>query len=173
MGFTLIESVLSILIVGLMLVAALNTVGASKLGQARNAEQAVGPILAQQLLDEIVDQPYAEASSNFGREAGESATVRTDWDDVDDYHGWSGKPQLKNGTLIDGMDDWNREVSVTWASMLVPNNPSGTPTGLKRIDVTVRYQGRVVTQLSSLRTEAWDAQADTVNNPVGGAAPGP
>lgn len=160
-GFTLVEAVMSMLIVGLMLVAALNTVGASKVAQARNAEQTLGPMLAEDLMTEILSQAYQELveTPSFGRE-GESASVRTNWDDVDDYHGWSaGPPQLKDGTPIDGLSDWRREVTVAWADSLLPDQQALLPTGIKRITVTVKHQGRTVAVLSALRTNGWPANS--------------
>ncbi|GAB4187591.1 MAG: hypothetical protein Kow00105_02250 [Phycisphaeraceae bacterium] len=157
-GFTLVEAVMSILIVGLMLVAALNTVGASKVAQARQSEQVQGPMLAQDLLAEILSESFEEPvdTPGFGRESGESGGDRADWDDVDDYDGWSGSPpQAKDGTELPGLSGWERTVKVSWA---VPNNPdldSATATGIKKVTVTVRHQGRVVATLISLRSNAW------------------
>jgi len=160
-GFTLIEAVMSILIVGLMLVAALNTIGASKLSKMRNAEQTVGPMLAKQLMDEIVDQPYAEDLYTFGLETGEVASSRANWDDVDDYHGWLGDPpQDKDGTPVDGADGYQRSVSVVYADPSNLNQTSATANGMKRIDVKVLHHGRPVATMSALRTYGWPESAD-------------
>ncbi len=170
-GFSLIEAVMSILIVGLMLVAALNTVGASKVAQARQSEQVQGPMLAQDLMAEILAQPFREPvdSPKFGRESGESGGDRLDWDDVDDYDGWSAQPpQAKNGNTLPGLKGWERAVSVTWA---VPDNPetdSPIATGIKKITVTVRHQGRVVATLTSLRSNAWPNSFSGNGNGGGG-----
>lgn len=158
-GFTLIEAVMSMLIVGLMLVAALNTVGASKLSQARNTERVRGPLLAQDLMAEILSQNYEEPvdTVGFGRESGESGGDRADWDDVDDYDGWSkSPPQKKDGTVMPDLQGWGREVTVTWANAFTPDSPSVAATDLKRIDVKVTYQGRTVATISALRSYVWD-----------------
>ncbi len=157
-GFTLIESVMSILIVGLMLVAALNTVGASKLAQMRNAERAAGPMLSQDLMAEALNQFYEEPedSVKFGREGGESGGKREDYDDVDDYDGWvSNPPEYRNGDEIPGLDDWTRKVSVNWADSLFPQNNALTPSGIKRIKVEVFHKGRLVSTSTALRTSGW------------------
>ena len=149
---------MSMLIVGLMLVAALNTVGASRVSQSRNAEQSIGPMLAQDLMAEILSQNYEEpdVTVKFGRESGERKGKRSAWDDVDDYDSWSkSPPQNKDGTDIPDLAGWGREVKVTWASVADLNLEAGSPTGLKRIDVTVTHQGRVVAKLSTLRTSGW------------------
>ncbi len=164
-AFTLIEAVMSILVVGLMLVAVLNTLGASKLSQMRNTEQSLGPMLAQDLMTEILNQHYMEPATTgtFGLE-GENATVRTDWDDVDDYDGWSSTPpQDRNGTDLPGMDGWGRKVTVTWADAADLNSTSGSANGIKRIDVTVTHNGQPITTLSSLRTSGWPDKTPVVN----------
>lgn len=170
-GFTLIEAVMSILIVGLMLVAALNTVGASKVAQARNAEQVIGPMLAQDLMSEILSQAYEEpvSSVSFGRETGEYSSSRPEYDDVDDYNGWSSSPpETKSNSNLSYLTGWSREVSVAWASTLDPQLTSVTATGIKRITVTVKYQGRTITTLTALRTDGWPAIGASTRGDDGG-----
>lgn len=157
-GFTLVEAVMSILIVGLMLVAALNTVGASKVAQARNAEQTIGPMLAQDLMAEILTQAYQEPDTTpaFGRESGEYSYSRSAYDDVDDYHGWSASPPKgKDNVALPDLAGWKREVSVVWVNSALPDVHSVTATGLKRITVTIKYQGRTVAKLTALRSNGW------------------
>lgn len=169
-GFTLVEAVMSMLIVGLMMVAALNTVGASKVAQAGNAEQAIGPMLAEDLMAEILGQAYQEPTDTpvFGRES-ESGGNRGEWDDVDDYHGWSsGPPQDKDGTALPDLTGWSREVSVAWAGSVDPMTTSPIATGIKRITVTVKHQGRTVTTLYALRTDGWPEIGSTPPGDDGG-----
>ncbi len=157
---------MSILVVGLMLVAALNTVGASKTSQVMTSEQALGPMLAQELMTEILNQAYQEprGTAYFGRETGESATNRTSWDDVDDYNGWSASPPMdQSGNSLPGLDDWSREVTVSWADSAAPDRQSIYSSGIKRVDVTVKHRGRTIATLSSLRTQAWP---DDVTGPA-------
>ncbi len=148
---------MSMLIVGLMLVAALNTVGASKVSQYKNAEQAIGPMLAEDLMAEILSQNYEEPVDpvEFGRESGESGGSRPNWDDVDDYDSWSASPpQEKDGTDLPGLQGWERSVKVSLINPILLID-SAFDMGGKRIDIQVIHQGRVVTELSSVRTYAW------------------
>lgn len=157
-GFTLIEAVMSVLIVGLMMVAALNTVGASKVAQAKNSEQVIGAMLAQDLMAEILNQAYQEPDDtvSFGRESGEYGSSRTGYDDVDDYHGWSmTPPETKDNSVLSEYGGWTREVSVNWTSSITPELRSISETGVKRVTVTVKHQGRTVTTLSALRSDGW------------------
>jgi len=158
-GFTLIEAVMSILIVGLMLVAALNTVGAAKLSQHKHHEAVLGPMLAEDLLAEILGQAYEEPvdTAGFGLE-GEDPTSRATWDDVDDYHGWSATPPVnRDGSEVAGAEGWTRKVSVRWVEQ-DSLSPSNTATGLKQVDVEVIHNGRTVAALTALRTYAWPDQ---------------
>ncbi|OHB74408.1 MAG: hypothetical protein A2Z25_19770 [Planctomycetes bacterium RBG_16_55_9] len=59
-GFTLVEAVMSMLIVGTMLVAALSTVGASRLSQYKTSRSHCGRLLAESLMAEILRQDYQE-----------------------------------------------------------------------------------------------------------------
>lgn len=170
-GFTLVEAVMSILIVGLMLVAALNTVGASKVAQARTAEQAIGPMLAQDLMSEILSQRYQEPDDSivFGLELNELGSSRAAYDDVDDYHGWSASPpRAKDNSVLPDLANWSRHVTVARADTSDPNNNSLTETGLKRVTVTVKHQGRTVYTLTALRTDGWPEEAPESGDDGGG-----
>lgn len=138
-GMTLVEVVVSTAVVGLMLVAALNTVGATarSYAAARNLQQ--GHLLAQQLMAEILEGRYEDPGGSpvFGREAGETTTGRSGYDDVDDYDGWSACPsQQRDGTLVPGAEDWTREVAVEWVDPSDPSVAVASESGLKRITVT-------------------------------------
>jgi len=159
-GFTLIEAVISILLVSVMLVAALNTVGASRLSQMKTTDQSRGQLLAEDLMAEILDQPYEDPinPSQFGQlgRENESGGIRTDWNDVDDYDGWSGSPpQDKTGNVIPGFNGWSRQVSVQWANSSNLIQTSSFPTGIKRIEVQVKQGDLVVASLTAIRTFAW------------------
>jgi type II secretory pathway pseudopilin PulG len=157
-GFSLMEAVVSILIVSILLVVALTAVGASKAGQLKIADRIRGERLALDLMNEILQQAYYEPDDppRFGLEGVESATSRALYDDVDDYAGWSeSPPQYKNGTPMAGFDGWTRSVAVDWVD---PNNlkeTSAIATDVKRMTVTVSRGDLTVARLSAIRTAAW------------------
>lgn len=158
-ALTLAEAIVSILIVGVMLVAALNTVGASKMGQKKTGNRAKGTPLAQQLMSEILRQSYEEQSETpaFGRETSELSTSRAEYDDVDDYDGWSASPpQRKEGTVIPGLEGWTRSVNVAWVDPADLSQEVGFDTRVKRITVAVVQDGVVVASMVALRTAAAD-----------------
>lgn len=162
-AFNMVEITISVVIVGGMMVAALNTVGAAKLGSHKTTSRKSGTLLAQQLMAEILTQSYAEPvdTPSFGRELSESGGDRADYDDVDDYDSWSSSPpEYKDGTAIPDLDGWAREVSVRWVKAADLSLTSGSETNVKRITVTVTYNDLEVASLTAVRTLARDIMED-------------
>ena len=158
-AFSMVEVIISVVIVGTMTVAALNTVGAAKLGNQKTTSRKSGALLAQALMSEILLQDYEEPvdTPDFGRESSESGGDRIDYDDVDDYDGWSSSPpEYKDGTVIPDLGGWTREVSVAWVNATDLLSTSGSETNVKRITVTVTYNGVQVASLTAVRTLARD-----------------
>lgn len=156
-GFTLVEAVISIVLVGVLLVAAINTLGATAVSKRNIEHQALGYTLAADLMAEILNQAYEEPVDNvaFGREAGESGGSRVDWDDVDDYGGWSATPpETKDEEPLDGYDQWTRSVVVAFVDPASLNDLGGN-TGVKRITVTASFNGVPAAELVAIRTQAW------------------
>jgi type II secretory pathway pseudopilin PulG len=142
-GFTLMEAVISTVIVTVMFVAALNTVGASRITQHKAALVSRGRMFAESLTAEILQQAYQEPGTTyvFGRESGESDTSRAAYDDVDDYSGWTESPPVaKDGTALPNSANWRRTVTVEWVDPLNPQQVSGTETGAKRITVVATFR---------------------------------
>ncbi len=154
-GFTIAECVISTVIVAVMLVAVLQTVGASKQGQLALVREIQGQALAQSLMTEILPREYEDpnGSATLGRDAGESAALRMDFDDVDDYAGWTSTPPVsEDGNLMSELTDWQRDVTVEWIDPEDPTVVMGAESGAKRITVTVLYNGRPIHSLTTLRS---------------------
>ena len=157
-GFSLVEVVVATLIVGVMMVAAMNTLGAFIRGQQRMANQSRGWHLAQELASEILATLYEEpdGTPTFGRESGESAAMRTLYDDVDDYHGWQDSPpEARDGTPVAELIGWSRSIVIHRMSLTDANQVVATDQGLKRITIDVSFQNNVVARLTALRAKAW------------------
>ena len=148
-GFTLIEIAVSSLVVALMLVAALNMFGTVARDYDVTGEYQMGHLLGEDLMQEILQQCYADPGdpNGFGVETGESTTSRVDFDDIDDYDGWScSPPRMPNGTALSGTEGWTRSAAVCWADVLSPGTNAASETGLKRVDVAVTSpRGRTFT----------------------------
>jgi len=155
-AFSLVETVFSILLVSGLVVAALQTVGASTTAQRKIGDGGRGQLFAADLLNEVLAQNYSDADETptLGRETLEiSATTRADFDDVDDYNGyWESPPTHKDGTILPYSNGWSRQVSVTWVD---PNNATlarNYDTGVKLISVVARKNEKSVAALAALRT---------------------
>lgn len=62
-AFSLVEVIFALLLVGLVYVAALNTLTAARIGQVRTHHEALAIMLAQQRISELLPQPYAVLQS--------------------------------------------------------------------------------------------------------------
>ncbi|WP_201327162.1 type IV pilus modification PilV family protein [Thermotomaculum hydrothermale] len=137
-GFTLIETVISIVIVSVAIVGILSVI--------YNVEQkGIDPVmelkaceLGQAMLDEIMLKRWDEDTplggghidtslANIGTESGESN--REDFDDVDDYDGYSdgtSSEPLKDeeGNVLSGFTGFSRSVTVSF------EKPNGAPSGI-------------------------------------------
>ncbi len=122
-GLTLAEVVVSTFLVGILLTAALSSVGGALRSTAATATRSDASSLANMLLEEIVIMPYEDPNQtpSFGFESGESfaSGTRTLADDVDDFNGFSqSPPKDRNGTPIPGYTGWTWTVAVS-----ASNNP--------------------------------------------------
>lgn len=169
-ALSLVEMLFSILLVGGMLVAALNTTGASKLGQRNLYDRRQGYELAQALLAEILQQPYAdetqmenlssqilvalqEVSYTVGPELLEAGTTRSKFDDVDDYNGWTASPpQAKDGTVLTELTGWRRTVTVKFVNGIDLKLAKVADGGAKLITVIALHNEVPVAELVALRT---------------------
>ena len=179
----LIEAAVCVVIVGVMLVAALQTVAASARARRVQAGQARGPALARQLLAEVRQCRYSEESTAeavntsttsstsvtstvvalsglLGPDPGEvDAKSRLLFDDVDDYHALSeSSARGRDGKALKGGDNWKREVTVEYVRPESPDVVVTDDQGLKRITVTVTGPAGVTTTLVALRSKFGGAE---------------
>jgi len=159
-GFSMMEAVVCIALVGVALVAAMRTVGASARAQTITQRQAIGTMLAAELMAEIMAQAYAEPEglTILLTEVNDVAGNRSTYDDVDDYDGWSSKPPKDRGNnALSGYTAWRRSVDV---DMVRASNLDGDPlilgdSGVKRIVVRVYHGDHLAAELRAVKTSAW------------------
>jgi len=153
-GITLIECAGASIILGLMITAGLRAAAGAGAAQAISARTLSGTLLAEGLLNEITQLPYADPSGSaiFGIDAGEVAGNKSTFDDIDDFDNWSeSPPKSPENTTLPNMTKWSRSVRIYRALTSSPESNSATETGLKRIEVTVSYSGKIVCLLKALR----------------------
>lgn len=153
-AFTLVEVVFSTLLVGTVLVSSLYTSLAMTRSYASISNNSRAVLLAERYLTEALQTSYSDpVAATFGLEAGESGATRSNFDDVDDYHGRTESPPTsKSGDLLpDYGNDWSVSVTVTSVSPINPRQGSQSETGLKRIGVSVTDPHGVTITLYGLR----------------------
>ena len=145
-GGTLVEVMISALIVGVLIVPTLRMLGAVATSYSRRGNQDLAQELAEDLLSEIMQARFADPDINlraFGPETNESTVNRSQFDDVDDYHlRVEQPPQRKDGTPLNDYSAFRREVAVTYVDPANPGIVSYSPTALKRIQVLVTHNGQ-------------------------------
>ncbi len=159
------EVIISTLLVGMVLVAAMKGVGGTLMTWRVGEQYHDGLTLCQQLMMEILQHRYEEPVDAvlFGVESPESSSSRAVWDDVDDYHGWSSAPEDTGGTALTGYESWTRAVTVAFAEIADPTQTAASDEGLKRITVTVTDPDGQTTVLEAYRS-AWGTLEESLDN---------
>jgi type II secretory pathway pseudopilin PulG len=153
-ALTLIEIVSSTMIVGLMAVAALNTLGAATRSADSLGNRAVAAGLADELMSEILQVAYSDPNSSpvFGPEGAESSGPRSAFDDVDDYDGWNkSPPQYRDGTAIPNRTGWRQIVTITRVVPADPTQTTGSDQAAKRIKVTIQHNNETLAEQYAVR----------------------
>lgn len=163
-GMTLVEVVLSMLIVSFVLASLMQGVGLSARFQQASSDQIRGTILARDLADRIAAYPYAEpagAAGLPGLDAAEIAGDAATFDDVDDFHGYSESPPLlPDGTVAALPGVWVRGVRVELVEPTAPDAVAVSDMGAKRITVSVTHNGKPVGVAVRLRYRSGELGAD-------------
>ncbi|MGB0768459.1 MAG: type IV pilus modification PilV family protein [Phycisphaeraceae bacterium] len=160
-GITLLETVMSLVILGGAFVAALNTIVSARGAQAIVAHRQVGLVLAEDLMAEILAQTTYKEGITIGPDIGEATGDRDAFDDIDDYHGWSANPpEDVAGTPILGMTEYTRSVVVDYVDVDSISDAVAIDQGLARIVVTVKWRDKTVATLKSYRSDLWQAPAE-------------
>lgn len=163
-GFSMLEVIISSMLIGVVLVAALDSVGSAVLATQLRSEQMDATVLCNGLLAEAMAMPYEDTDStapvDFGAESDEPAVAgaRTSFDDLDDYDGWTSSPPVnRDGTAVDGATGWTRTVAV---EKIRWNDPDWTlgygqaDEGVRRISVTVTSPTGDATRFRAIRSSS-------------------
>lgn len=156
-AFTLVEAAVSIVIVGVMFVAALSTVGAAAQGRRVQAEWRRADSLARALLYEAQQCKYGSTGGSIvpGIVLGVGVRDRSSLTTLDDYSNITDSPpHARDGSSLPDYNGWSRTVSV---DRVDPSDPFGAAAGasdkgLKRIVVVVRTPTGALTRLIAFRS---------------------
>lgn len=154
-GFTLIEATLSVVLASVLVLSGMYTFGT--IGKSRKAavSHEIASGLANQLMTEVMQCWYSDPAGGggLGTDAGETATSRSTFDDVDDYSGSppESPPKTKSGVVMSNLVGWTRSVTVGYSKPDMTGS-SATDQGLKQITVTVTNPTGATTTLVGLRS---------------------
>jgi Tfp pilus assembly protein PilV len=155
-GTTLVEVAVSAVLVGLMLVATMNAVGAVFRTRLVARQRQQGETLARELMAEIFQASYEDpqGGTTFGLEPDESGSTRAKFDDVDDYHGYSESSLAdKAGTALPDCTGWSRKVTISRVEPAQPMLGVTGETGVKLITVTATSPSGQQFTLQALRAK--------------------
>lgn len=153
-GLSLIEVVISTMLVALLVIGALKSVGAVIRGRMRTGDAGKAQHLAAQLMTEILPKAYQDPDglNLLGLDLLEDPNQRSGFDDVDDYHNWSSNPPEDiNGNPLPGCAGWERSVVVQLVNAQDPSSTVLVGQGVKRITITVKRNGVVLATMVALR----------------------
>ena len=150
-GFTLIEVILIILILGVGITGVSVLFAQGALGSAQSEMATIGLSLAQNQMEEISSKCWDESETSVSPCKGAvSASLPLDsegegrgaFDDADDFNGVSNTPpQDSQGTSMAAFSSFTRTVEVWYVNAASMDSFVGGPTDYKRISVTVAWGG--------------------------------
>ncbi|MEM7629835.1 MAG: hypothetical protein AAF356_10490 [Planctomycetota bacterium] len=160
-GLTMMEVVISTLLVGLTLTGAMQAVSGSAERRERAGDRAVGAALADEIIAVAAFLPFSDPEGQTldpiaAGTVEDGAAAWGAFDDIDDWSGWSASPpEGSSGTPRAAYRGWTRSVQVDFVDPASPDTVSRTPTRVKRLTVTISRQGVVRARASMLRTAAF------------------
>lgn len=164
-AYSLVEVVIATLLVGILMVASLDTVGGSTKSWLVANQSLEAERLAHELMSEVLAQAYSDPDTtddpdleDFGPEAGETSTsTRIDFDDIDDYDDWTASPPvMPDGSAVAGATGWSRSVVVSKLRTKkvddTHNNDGTSDDGARLITVTTTDPEGATTTLRAIRS---------------------
>ncbi len=147
-GFTLIEALLASVILAMVVGAVIMPFTAGAANTAQNVRSTLAVNLAQDLMEEILAKPFHDPNSS---EAGE--TGRSNWDDMDDYDGYSeaeGEIAGFDGVTVDDPAAVALTRSATVESVYIAGQDQSEEPTFIRITVNVCYHDDTLVSLTKL-----------------------
>jgi type II secretory pathway pseudopilin PulG len=173
-GFTLVEAILSMLIVGVVGVAALTAATQAIKTRRTLDDRRSGRDLARLMFEEVMSKRFEEPEeaaldpSRLGPDESEDPRLdRSRLDDIDDYNEYENEPGVglmdAQGALIEGTQGWAVRVDVSYVEPVNFERRTyddlvsrGLPLDVKRVLVTVKRNGQEVASQNGLATRGWN-----------------
>jgi prepilin-type N-terminal cleavage/methylation domain-containing protein len=155
-AFTLVETIISIVLVSVLLVAALTAAGASARFRQSTTSRDFASLLASDLTEEMAGKLYGGTTSGSiltTALAGNRSTTTN----IDQYNGLTESPPVTwAGTAVSGATGWSRSTVVERVLAKSPDTTTTDETGVKRVTITVSKGSTVFAKVRFIRTYAWD-----------------
>jgi len=149
-GFSYVEVLLTSVIISILLVSAVRLFGNIGRSRASAFGRDIAAHLAIEMIEEIRQQSYQDPQSPgaFGREAGETALMRSTFDDIDDYDGWSSSPPIdRTGQPYSNYDYLTRSVAVRYVQADdFTQETEDEDEGFKEVTITVSHAENILAQ---------------------------
>lgn len=155
-GFSLIEIIISLLVLAVVFGGVLSYVMDFSLSKAKEQKRRMAVFAAKELMEEIKSKKFDQLSnqnastgwSAIGIDAGETSGTKTTFNDVDDYDGLS-------ETLSSPFAGLTRSTAVTYVSSAAPDTASTSRfNDYKKITVQVASGGTTYAQLVTVVSSA-------------------
>ena len=121
-GFTLIEVLVAVVILGIGILALVHCVGLNTAVNGASRNLARGALLAQEVREWSLKLPYLDPDPNTrssapGLDPNETAGVGSDVDDIDDLKGQSFSPPVDaRGLPMTDCPAWTQKIDLSWRS---------------------------------------------------------
>ena len=150
-GFTLIEIIISLVLLGFALFGLINLYMNLSVNNVAAQYRGTATMLAQELIEEIKAKRFDERTTKdlsgnwsvIGIDSGETAGNKATFDDVDDFNGWS-------ENLTSPYTGFTRTASVIYVAPGDLDTSSTRDNDYKKVIVTVSRGGTTYSQLSTV-----------------------
>lgn len=151
-GFTLIETALTVTIVGVAIVAMVQLLAAGTVANVDSSELTTGVTLARDIREFSLKLAFLDPPTPtvWGLDSAESASNPLTYDDINDLAGRTFSPPIDStGRPLSGFDDWSQTISVVTVApdRLTSDRPNGSEAA-NRVTVTISRHNNKVCDLT-------------------------
>jgi len=152
-GITLLESLIAATLLAAVVSSVIWPFTAGAQNELAGARVSIASQLAQEMMEEILSKPYEDpqGAEGLGPDAGES--TRDDFDNIDDYHGYTepaGGVLSFDGEAADDPAAADLSRSVTTAYVHVSGQDASDAPSFISVTVTVSRDGEALAKLTRL-----------------------
>ena len=165
-GFSLVEAMTAVTLTAIACSAMLLSVSTAMQASEASRGSSQANMLAKELMTEISACQWADPTepSHWGPETDETATpTRASFDDLDDYDGWAGAPQTRDGVTYDQLQqalfpavtshnyrDYTLSVCVQYVTSTGQSSPVGKVSLYRQVTVEVTHPKHAPQELSRI-----------------------